>query len=596
MSTLPTVNVTVNVVDAAGAPVYGAAIVFRLNRLATVGGFAVPTNVTALTDAAGVAVVPLCPNALCGGSYAVRISASGIDSRGVAYIPNEDCLLDSVFQSVPYPERTYVEAALVEVSNVQTLATAAATSATTATTQAGLATTAAGTATTQAGMATTAAETATTKAAEAVGFSASAQGYSLDAAAAKDTAIAAVASVNLPVITVSDAGKYLQVDPTGEGYVASEVASPATTQITNAGFGVWSNGTLESVGSAITVTNITSGVCTTTNTQGIVAGRLVYFAAGGNAAVASKLFEVTAVTTNTNFTLHDTTVNPGAVSSTTANEYTVGCVAADTKACDGWDKASGVLVYREQINVKEGSYYALKVVGGASVSTVMWSDGGRAAKPEFYSKYAGRATALGMWARCSSASKARIGITDSAGTAWSGYHSGGGSYEWLEVTRTPGTGITSFNVVVDSGTSTTAYFSQPQLMFGASIGSGNFVPIPGEWIYVPKFTSKAYPGVSVSSIAAKAINICVDSNGALPKTAKAVDVLAAFWESVSSFAMYLGSSSSSLEIYTLAPTTSGYNSTRGVVPIVTQSTIYILIDASGTNTARPSFAYVGVQL
>lgn len=130
MSTLPTVNVTANVVDASGNPVPGALIVFRLNRSAAVGGVIVPVNVTATTGEDGQAVVPLCPNTLCGGAYGVRISADGVpDTRGVAVIPNADCLLDSVFQPVPYPEQSYVETAIAALNNAQPAADEAAASA-----------------------------------------------------------------------------------------------------------------------------------------------------------------------------------------------------------------------------------------------------------------------------------------------------------------------------------------------------------------------------------------------------------------------------------------------------------------------------------
>ena len=119
MSTLPTVNVTVNIIDAGGIPVPGALIVFRLNRSAAVGGVIVPINVTATTGADGQAVVPLCPNALCGGAYSVRISVDGVpDTRGVAVVPNRDCLLDEIFQSVPYPGQDYIEAAISILTSV----------------------------------------------------------------------------------------------------------------------------------------------------------------------------------------------------------------------------------------------------------------------------------------------------------------------------------------------------------------------------------------------------------------------------------------------------------------------------------------------
>ena len=94
------------------------------------------------------------------------------------------------------------------------------------------------------------------------------------------------------------------------------------------------------------------------------------------------LFEATQVTiyislgvVNTGNTLFD---------SITLTEVTVGCVDYDTKALDLWSKDVATACWRETNQTKGGSYYALRVYGGC----VYWSDGGRAARPEFYSRYA----------------------------------------------------------------------------------------------------------------------------------------------------------------------------------------------------------------
>ena len=206
MAVIPVVNVSCAVFDAAGIPVPGAIIAFRFSRVATVNGTIVPSYVTVITGNDGTATVQLCPNTLCGGSYGVRIAAAGIDSRGVAVIPNADCALDEVFQPVPYPDKTYIEAAIARINNANAAAdeasaqasaallsaagaSAAATNAATSAAQAaGSRDAAAGSATT----ATDKAAAAATSATAAAGHASDAQTAQATAEAARDTAVASV--------------------------------------------------------------------------------------------------------------------------------------------------------------------------------------------------------------------------------------------------------------------------------------------------------------------------------------------------------------------------------------------------------------------
>ena len=302
------------------------------------------------------------------------------------------------------------------------------------------------------------------------------------------------------------------------------------------------------------------------------------------------LFEATA--TSVYLTLNNSvTASAILYDSITLTEVIVGCTDYNTKALDLWTKDTGAQCWRDQINTKSGSYYALRVYNGA----VYWSDGGRSANPEFYARYAGRAAAIGVWVRCSSANKARIGITDSAGTTWSNYHSGGGSYEWLEVTRTPGTGITSFNVVVDSGTGTQAQFSQPQLMFGTSVGSGNFVPILNEIIRFPSFYSQKYNAMVSSTVAATLVNVLVDSGGRLGKGTRQLFV--EVYPIDSNFGIFLANSDGSATNNQCQIEAFSYAMKYPVqIPCSQTGDYYILLTASGTSTLTTSVQYTGVQL
>ncbi len=255
-------------------------------------------------------------------------------------------------------------------------------------------------------------------------------------------------------------------------------------------------------------------------------GKEVYSSAGiadADWTQYTKVFEATATTTYITVNGSGAGSETSLFDSITLYEVTPGYVAADTLAPDGWDKTSGVQIWRQHKDAtytKEGSFYSLKVTGDGSAGTVFWSDGGKVALPEFYYKYAGTPQAFAMWVWCASASKARIGITDSAGTTWSNYHSGGSTWEWLEMTRTPATSITSFKFVLDAGISTTAYFSHDMGVHGSSIGQGNYQPIPNEeiWLQTPTaITPSSSPASGYSLINLEAI-----SNGVIGKGIKKI--------------------------------------------------------------------------
>jgi hypothetical protein len=206
------------------------------------------------------------------------------------------------------------------------------------------------------------------------------------------------------------------------------------------------------------------------------------------------------------------------------HEVTPGIVSATSAGPDGgyW-KGASMQIYREHSgsNTKEGSFYALKVVGAAGEGQIGWTSGGSAinAKPVWYRRFAGRTITFGAWVKTDTETKSRLHIHASDGSAYSSYHTGGGGYEWLEVTKTCDSAITSFYIVMESGLSTTAYISQPQLSFGSSIGEGNYVQPPGEvvWCETPIV---AYSGYSISS--GEDVNVESSSEGKAPKGAKAI--------------------------------------------------------------------------
>jgi hypothetical protein len=74
--------------------------------------------------------------------------------------------------------------------------------------------------------------------------------------------------------------------------------------------------------------------------------------------------------------------------------------------------------------------------------------------------YKGRRFKISLWVYSATASTARIGIDDGVGTTYSSYHTGGGSWEQLSVTRTIDASATRLRIVLcnDDATSNSAYF------------------------------------------------------------------------------------------------------------------------------------------
>ena len=89
-------------------------------------------------------------------------------------------------------------------------------------------------------------------------------------------------------------------------------------------------------GTPVVVTDITNGVCTTAETQGLKVGDLIIFT--GNASVNGNTYEITALNNDSDFTIDDLAVNPGAVTATTCilASYDLGKLAVLINNYDGW--------------------------------------------------------------------------------------------------------------------------------------------------------------------------------------------------------------------------------------------------------------------
>ena len=356
---------------------------------------------------------------------------------------------------------------------------------------------------------------------------------------------------------------------------------PLKNELTNSGFDVWSNSTLENATGTDLTTNgsfasdaswtkdagwtITGGNAVATNAAewaqcyqtitGLTIGKLYkmsftvngftdgsadgYFAvSGGTAGVrtptltgtgtASVVVEATATSMYCSVTSR-TAGSDFTVSEVTAYEVTPGCVdSSNNLAWDGgYVRDTTLDCWRQHndggTNTKDGSFYSLKTTTGASSDWFYWPS--YSDKLDFVQRFAGRTVTLGCWVKTATASHAEIKIYDSAGNSPSGAHTGGGDWEWLEVTRTVSATTTQFYLnfnLYQSGA--TAYFSQPMLCLNCTaIGEGNYSRPQGEVVWFEKtlgINLTDFDGGTVSSDTA--INLESQSSGRIPKGAKAV--------------------------------------------------------------------------
>jgi hypothetical protein len=379
-------------------------------------------------------------------------------------------------------------------------------------------------------------------------------------------------------IYLTNRANYLTIDGSTGLTTVYNPGWPLKNELTNSGFDVWSNSTLEDVGSDL-VTNgdfasasdwtisvasgtwaITGGVSRATAAAGAAqfyqartytVGKLYKvtwtvsgYSAGGIyielSATTSQtvsangtysfVFEAADASDYINFRTSGTTTLD--IDNVTLYEVTPGIVSASSVgAMDGWERTNLVTVkdYREHdgSNTKDGSFYALKVVNTRTAGgSNFWPEANGADVGNSISRFAGRTVTFGAWMKQDTANEVNLAIADSDGTSSSSTTATTGSFVWHEVTRAVDAGITTFKVYLQTAggaASTESYFSQPMLVFGSAIGSGNYSRPMGEIVWCEKeISSNVFDGSAFSDVAAITLNAEADSNGKIPKGAKAV--------------------------------------------------------------------------
>jgi len=356
--------------------------------------------------------------------------------------------------------------------------------------------------------------------------------------------------------------------------------SPAQNLLTNSGFKVWSNSGLENVGSQLaTNSNFDSGdigwdkgagwtiadqgagdyqlvatnndgASTTQSVTGLTVGKLYKLSAVcGTFTDGSMDCKVTiggvnqygnsltgTGTSTTTFEADATTMSIGVrtstlgtdlkVTSITLYEVTPGCVAADALGTDGWVKDAALNTWRQHSDstyTKAGSFYSLKLTATDGSSPHIYWGYLVFNNKETIDKYKGRTVTVGAFVYATAASTARWMIHDGS-SHYGNYHTGAPGWEWIEYTYTLSASLTGFFIAFNVGTASTVYISQPMLVFGSSIGEGNYSSPPGEIVYCEKDIIPTGYDFSAFSDTDAVMNLEALTSGKVPKGAKAVKV------------------------------------------------------------------------
>jgi len=288
--------------------------------------------------------------------------------------------------------------------------------------------------------------------------------------------------------------------------------------LNNSRFNVNSNSTLENKGTQITLTDVTSGVCSTADTQDIAVGDLFKFDSGDHDTVVGR---ITDVTTDVSFTLSDTTLTDSG-SPGTGYQAVPGYVASDAKAPDGWRKAVGVDAFVISPIVTGGAA-AVKLANTNTTDVFGWPTANKYSTVAHLDFFRGRQVTFGAWVKTVTANHARLGIRNPSSPAYSAYHSGSGLAEWLEVTVIGEIDPSYFIIdIFMKIASSECEISDPVLIFGGYIGEGNYAPKPDE--YVPLIANEVLLIDNDTVSTDQTIDILVDSLGKIPAGAKTLQV------------------------------------------------------------------------
>jgi len=311
-------------------------------------------------------------------------------------------------------------------------------------------------------------------------------------------------------------------------------------------------------------------------------------------------FVFEAITTTLNIYLHVRATGYTYFDSCTLYEVTPGCVAADALAMDGWYKETNNDVYRQHNDggtlTKDGSFYSLKIVFGGAGSQVLTPGATLQVLAEHTQRFAGRTVTMGAWVKSDTADRVHVRLYDGSTSTASDSNAGTG-WEWLEATATISASATNFRCGFRSDNAgSTTYISQPMLVFGSSIGEGNYTRPQGEIVWFEEYLQLTdYDGTTTVSSNTGALNIEAQSEGKIPKGVRAVDasLIATADGDAESIFTYDGTNTNLRGNWGMTQSPDGYVSTTGFQQCDSNGDFGIGVDATFTEVRLRCY---GVQL
>lgn len=294
------------------------------------------------------------------------------------------------------------------------------------------------------------------------------------------------------------------------------------------------------------------------------------------------------------------------------HEVTPACFGVDGLGPDGWYKNDTLDLERQHNDggtlTKDGSFYSLMSTPSAQ-DDFFYCFTGRVLLVEHYQKFAGRTITLGAWVKSSTASDFRLSIADTSWASresaghYSDYHTGGGAWEWLEVTHTCDASSTDRMVPVfehKNASPGVAHISQPMLIFGDYIGEGNYIQPLNEYIpfeAVKQLTS--WGPMALSDVGATtAINLENESDGVIPQGVKSIHLLVIVQDEDATGGWYVSlygyDVNTAVFVVDTLPAVDKYNSNNGIIPCDANGDIGYRADASGGSTLDVIIRVYGV--
>ena len=454
------------------------------------------------------------------------------------------------------------------------------------------------------------------------------------------------------------AGAVLDVKGDGSTYVKLP-GWPLKNELTNSGFDVWSNSTLEDatnsellstfanqnfdtvpgssswngafvndaggwgVGQqAVSLTagklyklsfdaSSLSGVATTFGTASDTNGANLTGVSITSATGQSYVFEASATTTY--IMLHTTSADASGftLANVSLKEVVPGCVSSGAENFDGWQRRGGTSAkcYRQHEDAtftKDGSFYSLKTISTESAWNHAWPDATLITDKKFLARFAGRTVTAGCWVYSTlSTPEIRLNIYTNSGDNFSTQTVSQNTWTWLETTAECPGALTNFQVQFNKSgaTSETYYISQPMLVFGSAIGEGNYSRPQGEIVWFEKRKiSNTLQGTGHSDVSATTLNAEADTNGIVPKGARALFFSGETNDSASSttdtFLRLQADSTVGLSFYASCGGLANDKTARASAWQACDSNgdFQYQIAASGSGTLDLGLNYVGVQL